>query len=157
MGFAVSALLASAAADHPQYTIAFTGDGSLTMNMQILFDGIEHGAKGLIIVFDNRSMAAIGNLQEDQYTREYKVSDSIRTDYVKLASSIDGLNALSGGSDPDSFKKALDRAIAYDGLSLIHLPVYYGRDELGGLGVYGSWNVGPWCTRVQREHHSIGL
>ncbi len=157
MGFAVSALLASAAADHPQYTIAFTGDGSLTMNPQILFDGIEHGAKGLIIVFDNRSMAAIGNLQEDQYMMEYKVSDGIRTDYVKLASSIDGLNALSGGTGPDSFKQALGKAIEYKGLSLIHLPVYYGRDELGGLGVYGSWNVGPWSKKVQKEHHTIGL
>ena len=39
MGFAVSALLASAAADRPRYGIAFTGDGSFMMNPQILIDG----------------------------------------------------------------------------------------------------------------------
>ena len=39
MGFAVSALLAGAAADEPRYAIAFTGDGSFMMNPQILIDG----------------------------------------------------------------------------------------------------------------------
>ncbi len=45
MGFAVSALLASALADKPRYGIAFTGDGSFMMNPQILIDGVEHGVK----------------------------------------------------------------------------------------------------------------
>ena len=43
MGFAASALLASALADKPRYGIAFCGDGSFMMNPQILIDGVEHG------------------------------------------------------------------------------------------------------------------
>lgn len=39
MGFAVSALLASAIADRPRYGIAFSGDGSFFMNPQVLLDG----------------------------------------------------------------------------------------------------------------------
>src|SRR5262249_46284352 len=50
MGFAVSALLASAIADQPRYGIAFTGDGSFMMNPQILIDGVEHGVKGAIVI-----------------------------------------------------------------------------------------------------------
>ncbi len=30
-------------------------------------------------------------------------------------------------------------------------------DERGGMGAFGDWNVGPWCERVQAEHHRIGL
>ncbi len=67
MGFAVSALLSSAVADNPVYSFAFSGDGSFTMNPQILFDGVEHGVRGCIIIFDNRSMAAITGLQVAQY------------------------------------------------------------------------------------------
>src|SRR5262249_9019050 len=59
MGFAPSALLASAIADKPRYGIAFCGDGSFMMNPQILIDGVEHGVKGMIVIFDNRRMAAI--------------------------------------------------------------------------------------------------
>ena len=67
MGFAASALLASALADTPRYGIAFTGDGSFMMNPQILIDGVEHGVRGTIVIFDNRRMAAISGLQLAQY------------------------------------------------------------------------------------------
>ena len=59
MGFAVSALLGSALAHKPRYGIAFTGDGSFMMNPQILIDAVEHKVRGLIVIFDNRRMAAI--------------------------------------------------------------------------------------------------
>jgi len=29
------------------------------------------------------------------------------------------------------------------------VPVYCGPHELGGLGAWGQWNVGNWCTDVQ--------
>jgi 3D-(3,5/4)-trihydroxycyclohexane-1,2-dione acylhydrolase (decyclizing) len=45
----------------------------------------------------------------------------------------------------------------FKGLSLVHVPVYNGPDEIGGMGVFGDWNVGNWCERVQAEHHKIGL
>ncbi len=67
MGFAPSALLASALADTPRYGIAFCGDGSFMMNPQILIDGVEHGVRGMIVIFDNRRMAAITGLQMAQY------------------------------------------------------------------------------------------
>jgi 3D-(3,5/4)-trihydroxycyclohexane-1,2-dione acylhydrolase (decyclizing) len=31
----------------------------------------------------------------------------------------------------------------------VHVPVYCGSDPLGGLGAWGSWNVGNWCGDVQ--------
>ena len=152
MGFAVSALLSSAFADTGRYAIAFTGDGSFMMNPQILIDGVEHGVHGTILLLDNRRMAAISGLQHAQYRAEFRTNDAVTVDYVRMASSVKGILALSGGYDQESLGTALVRSHAHRGLSLIHVPVYYGRDPLGGMGAYGDWNVGNWCEEVQRRY-----
>jgi 3D-(3,5/4)-trihydroxycyclohexane-1,2-dione acylhydrolase (decyclizing) len=157
MGFAVSALLASAAADEPFFGLAFTGDGSLTMNPQILIDGVEHGVRGCILLLDNGRMAAISGLQEAQYGHEFATHNTLQVDYLAWARSVPGLLALEGGCNPQALQAALEQAFAHPGLSLIHLPVYYGPDPLGGMGVYGRWNVGNWCDEVQSLRHQIGL
>jgi 3D-(3,5/4)-trihydroxycyclohexane-1,2-dione acylhydrolase (decyclizing) len=157
MGFAVSALLASAAMAHPPYFLAFTGDGSFTMNPQILIDGAEHGARGCILLLDNNRMAAISGLQTAQYEREFATWNREPVDYLKWAESVPGVLALSGGTSPEELASALDKAFAHHGLSLIHIPVYYGDDPLGGMGVFGRWNVGNWVTDTQALRHKIGL
>lgn len=149
MGFAVSALLAGALAEKGRYTVAFTGDGSLMMNPQVLIDGVEHGVHATILLFDNRRMAAISQLQTAQYGREFRTNDTVVVDYVAMASAVDGVLALSGGADPATLKAALEKAHAHHGLSLVHVPVYYGDDSRGGMGAYGRWNVGNWCEDVQ--------
>lgn len=157
MGFAASALLATAVSEREFYGLAFNGDGSFTMCPQILIDGVEHGAKGCILLFDNRRMAAITGLQYAQFGKEYATSDSVKVDYVNWASSIEGVGAFHGGRSPESLREALDRAKEHDGISLIHVPVYFGEDELGGMGVFGRWNVGNWCDATQKMRHEIGL
>lgn len=155
MGFASSAVMATAACN--KYAMAFCGDGSFIMNPQILIDGVEHGAKGCLIIFDNRRMAAITGLQYAQFNKQFKTHDSVEVDYIKMASSVKGVKALDGGKTLKEFKAALEEAIQYYGISVVVVPVYFGNDELGGLGVFGDWNIGNWCERVQKEHHSIGL
>ncbi|MFZ0258575.1 MAG: thiamine pyrophosphate-dependent enzyme [Pseudolabrys sp.] len=149
MGFAASALLASALADNPRYGIAFSGDGSFMMNPQILIDAIEHRAQGMIVIFDNHRMAAITGLQLAQYKTEFRTNDHVAVDYQKLASSVSGVLAVSGGVDAKSLRAALKIAHGHNGLSVVHVPVYCGPDELGGLGAWGEWNVGNWCDDVQ--------
>ena len=51
----------------PRYAIAFSGDGSFMMNPQILIDAVAHGVRGMLVIFDNRRMAAITGLQHAQY------------------------------------------------------------------------------------------
>ena len=152
MGFAASALLAGAAADKPRYAMAFTGDGSLMMNPQILIDGVEHGVRGMIVLFDNRRMAAITGLQKVQYGAEFRTNDRVAVDYVQLASAVSGVKAVWGGATAEELRKALNAARAHDGLSLVHVPVYAGDDPLGGMGAYGSWNVGNWVEDVQARY-----
>ena len=159
MGFAVSALLASAAASPERrfYGLAFTGDGSFMMNPQILIDGVEHGATGCILLLDNRRMAAISGLQVAQFDGDFATNDHVQVDYVAMANAFRGVQAFHGGYSRHDLVAALDKAKAHDGLSLVHAPVYYGPDELGGMGAFGRWNVGNWCDDVQALRHEIGL
>ncbi len=157
MGFAVSSLLATAVAARPFYGLALTGDGSFTMNPQVLIDGVMHGAKGCIVLFDNRRMGAISGLQDAQFGADYATWDTVEVDYVAWANAIRGVRGIFGGRSADELRKALDEARAYDGLSLIHVPCYFGSDPLGGMGVFGRWNVGNWCEATQAMRHDIGL
>ena len=152
MGFAVSALLSQALANEGRYGIAFTGDGSFMMNPQILIDGIQHRVHGTILLLDNRRMAAISQLQEAQYGCAYRTNDFVEVDYVKMAQSIKGIRAFWGGTTLEDLKKVLVEAFVHPGLSLIHVPVYHGPNPLGGMGAYGSWNVGNWCEEVQQKY-----
>lgn len=157
MGFAVSALLATALSSKPFYGLAICGDGSFTMNPQILIDGAAHGARGCILVLDNRRMGAISALQSDQYGAEHATYDSVAVDYVAWARAIAGVAAFDGGRSPEALLAALEQAKAHDGLSLIHVPVYYGPNPLGGLGSFGRWNVGNWVEATQALRHKIAL
>lgn len=152
MGYAVSALLAAGAADKPVYAMAFTGDGSFMMNPQVLIDAIEHRVRGMIVLFDNRRMAAITGLQHAQYGREFRTSDGVAVNYLQLASSVDGVLAIDGGTTPEQLCAALQKAHAHPALSLVHVRVYGGADPVGGLGAHGQWNVGNWCDDVQARH-----
>ena len=136
-------------ADKPRYGIAFTGDGSFMMNPQILIDAVEHGVRGTIVIFDNRRMAAISGLQMAQYGADFRTNDRVAVDYQKLASAVSGVMAISAGDSANSLRAALKTAQGYGGLSVVHVPVYCGPDELGGLGAWGEWNVGNWCDDVQ--------
>jgi 3D-(3,5/4)-trihydroxycyclohexane-1,2-dione acylhydrolase (decyclizing) len=151
MGFAASALLGSALATEPRYAIAFCGDGSFMMNPQILIDAVAHGVRGMVVIFDNRRMAAITGLQQAQYGAGFATSDDVAVDYVRLAASVEGVKAVYGGETRASLEAALRAAHAHDGLSVVHVPVYFGPHDLAGLGAWGQWNVGNWCESVQRS------
>jgi len=157
MGFAVSALLATGAASQSFYGLALTGDGSFTMSPQILIDGAQHGAHGCILLLDNGRMGAITGLQDDQYGQAFATWNTLKVDYLAWAGAIPGLLALDGGSTPETLRAALKRAGGHAGLTLVHVPVYYGPDPLGGMGVYGRWNVGNWSEDVQQLRHRVGL
>jgi 3D-(3,5/4)-trihydroxycyclohexane-1,2-dione acylhydrolase (decyclizing) len=149
MGFATSSLLAGAVAERGRYMMAFTGDGSFMMNPQIFIDGIVHGVRGMIVIFDNRRMAAISSLQVAQYGRDYATSDRVAVDFVQMARSFPGVHAVAAGASEQSLKAALASAHEHEGLSIVHVPVYWGEEEKNSLGAYGRWNVGPWVKEVE--------
>ncbi|MBN8629683.1 MAG: thiamine pyrophosphate-binding protein [Rhodobacterales bacterium] len=152
MGFAVSALLSQGLAANGNYGVAFTGDGSFMMNPQVLIDAVAHGVHGTILLFDNRRMAAISSLQEAQFGVNWRTHDGVEVDYLSLARAVKGVATFDGGTSPSELTEALTRAQAHPGLSLVHVPVYFGPDPAGGMGSYGQWNVGNWCADVQARY-----
>jgi 3D-(3,5/4)-trihydroxycyclohexane-1,2-dione acylhydrolase (decyclizing) len=103
----------------------------------------------MIVIFDNRRMAAITGLQVAQYQAEFRTNDHVAVDYKSVAAAVSGVLAVSGGDNAEALGNALKTALKHDGLSVVHVPVYCGPDELGGLGAWGEWNVGNWCEDVQ--------
>ena len=121
------------------------------MNPQVLIDAVEHGVRGMIVIFDNRRMAAITGLQRAQYNAEFRTNDSVAVNYIQMASAVPGVLAVCGSATPESLRTALQAAYGHDGLSVVHVKVYSGPHELAGLGAWGQWNVGNWCADVQDE------
>ena len=97
-------------------------------------------------------MAAITGLQVAQYENAFRTNDDVAVDYAKLASAVAGVEAVFGGYEAQTLDAALRKARAHDGLSLVHVPVYAGNDPEGGMGAYGSWNVGNWVDDVQARY-----
>ncbi|WP_375691779.1 thiamine pyrophosphate-binding protein [Pseudooceanicola sp. LIPI14-2-Ac024] len=149
MGFAASGILASALAERPDYVIAFTGDGSFMMNPQVLIDAVEHGLRGMVVIFDNRRMAAISSLQLAQYGRDFRTNDGVAVDYAAMAGSVEGVLPLKVDGTAEGLRAALAKGHAHPGLSVLHVPVYSGEDPRSGMGSWGSWNVGNWVDEVQ--------
>jgi 3D-(3,5/4)-trihydroxycyclohexane-1,2-dione acylhydrolase (decyclizing) len=152
MGFGVSALLSQALAEKGRYGVAFTGDGSFMMNPQVLIDAVAHRVHGTILLFDNRRMAAISSLQDSQYGVNWRTHDGVEVDYLAMAKAVKGVAAFDGGTSQQELTAALVLAHAHPGLSLVHVPVYFGPDPAGGMGAYGQWNVGNWCETVQARY-----
>ena len=157
MGFGTSALLATALSSEAPYSLSVVGDGSFLMNPQALVDGVVHGARGAVVVLDNRRMGAISGLQEAQYGQAYATYDDAAVDYVQLASSIEGVEAASGAGGAEQLVAALDRVFDHKGVGLVHVPVYYGDDPLGSVEAFGRWNVGSWVAETQRLRHRTSL
>lgn len=157
MGFAASGLLATAVHDDGSPVVAVVGDGSFTMNPQVLIDAVAIGAYGCVVVLDNRRMGAISSLQRAQYGIDFATSDAVAVDYVAWASAVDGVHAFHGGYSVDELRAAVVEALARPGLTFVHVPVYFGDDPLGGLGSFGRWNVGPWVTDTQHLRHELAL
>ena len=66
----------------------------------------------MIVLFDNRRMAAITGLQKAQYGGEFRTNDRVAVDYVQLASAVSGVKAVWGGTTAEELRKALDVARA---------------------------------------------
>jgi 3D-(3,5/4)-trihydroxycyclohexane-1,2-dione acylhydrolase (decyclizing) len=130
--------------------VAFSGDGSFMMNPQILVDAAVHGVRGMVVVFDNRRMGAISSLQSAQYRSDFGTNDHVAVDFVAIANAVAGVKGFFGGYSAAELTDALNAAHAYDGLSIVHVPVYWGEEPSAGMGSYGRWNVGPWVADVER-------
>lgn len=157
MGYAISAMVAAGIADHPQYSVAFSGDGSFFMNPQALIDTVKYKVQGMVIIFDNRRMSAISALQQAQFGHDFATDDDVVVDYVSLVTAVQGVQGFFAGYSPQSLNDSLEEALRYPGLAVVHVPVYYGDEQQSEIGAFGRWNVGSWSTEVQELRNRLAL
>jgi hypothetical protein len=74
----------------------------------------------------------------------------VHVDYVAIANAVSGVKGIYGGTTTAELSTALNQARGFAGLSVVHVPVYFGAEDGGGLGSFGRWNVGPWVSEVEK-------
>ena len=67
------------------------------------------------------------------------------------------MRALHGGETRAALAAALNEAHAHAGCPWCTFQSITVPNPLGGMGAYGSWNVGNWVTDVQQRYHSLGV
>jgi len=119
MGYGVPAAVAAALRFPERQVVAIAGDGDFMMNGQELATAIRHRARLLVLVVDNAAYGTIRMHQERDYPRRVSGTGLVNPDFAALARAY-GAWAETVERTGD-FAGALDRALARDGVRLLHL------------------------------------
>ncbi|MDW8076445.1 MAG: biosynthetic-type acetolactate synthase large subunit [Nitrososphaerota archaeon] len=148
MGFGLPAALGAKVAAPDRTVACIDGDGSFFMTCQSLAPVVQYNIPIICIIFNNRSLGMIRQLQDFFYQKRYKdehlglsrryVGRSI--DYVKLAESI-GVEGASAES-LDDLRMLLRRAVRSGEAFVIDLPI--DREER----VLPMVPPGKWLTQM---------
>lgn len=120
MGFALPAAIASALHDSDRKTIAFTGDGGLLMCLGELATAVEQRANIVVIVFNDGALSLIDIKQQQRALAPLGVRWD-RHDFAAAMNAFGGLGLHA--RDGDAYARALSKALAHDGPSLIDVRV----------------------------------
>ncbi|MBX9797775.1 thiamine pyrophosphate-binding protein [Sphingomonas sp.] len=119
MGYGVPAAVAGALRSPDKTVVAVAGDGDFLMNGQELATAIQHGANMLVIVVDNGGYGTIRMHQEREYPERLSGTALHNPDFAALARAYGAWSETV--ETTEQFGPALDRALAQDGVKLLHL------------------------------------
>lgn len=119
MGYGVPAAVAAALRRPGRSVVALAGDGDFLMNGQELATAVQHGCRMLVIVVDNGAYGTIRMHQEREFPGRVSATRLANPDFAALARAY-GCWAETVATTAD-FAPALDRALAVDGVRLLHV------------------------------------
>ncbi len=119
MGYGPPAAVAAALRCPDRLAVALAGDGDFLMNGQELATAVQHGANLLVIVVDNGGYGTIRMHQEREYPARVSGTALTNPDFAALGRAY-GAWAETVETTAD-FAPALDRALAREGVRLLHL------------------------------------
>jgi acetolactate synthase-1/2/3 large subunit len=119
MGYGPPAAIAAALRFPERQVVAVAGDGDFLMNGQELATAIRQRANLIILVVDNGAYGTIRMHQERDYPARISGTELVNPDFAALARAF-GAWAETVTRTED-FAPALDRALAQDGVRLLHL------------------------------------
>ena len=119
MGYGVPAAVAGALRCPDKTVVAVAGDGDFLMNGQELATAIQHGANMLVIVVDNGGYGTIRMHQEREYPARLSGTTLHNPDFAALGRAYGAWAETV--ETTGQFAPALDRALAQEGVKLLHL------------------------------------
>ncbi|MFT5505159.1 MAG: acetolactate synthase-1/2/3 large subunit [Gammaproteobacteria bacterium] len=121
MGYGVPAAIAARLRCPDKTVVVMAGDGDFMMTGQELATAMQYQVNFTILLVNNGIYATIRMHQEKHYPNRVIGTDMVNPDFVKLAKAHNA-SAESIERDED-FGAALERALAYDGPSLIEIKI----------------------------------
>ena len=129
MGFGLPAAVGAKAAAPDRTVACIDGDGSFLMTCQSLVPIVQYDIPVICIIFDNRSLGMIRQLQDFFYQKRYKdehLGLSVKhvekgIDYVKLAESMGVEGAVA--ESLDDLRMLVRRAVRSGQAFIIDLPI----------------------------------
>jgi acetolactate synthase-1/2/3 large subunit len=85
MGYGLPAAVAASLAEPQRTVVCFAGDGCFLMQGQELATAVQYGARPIIVVIDNGSLATIRTHQERRYPGRVSATDLKNPDFAALA------------------------------------------------------------------------
>jgi acetolactate synthase-1/2/3 large subunit len=118
-GFATALGVKVAHPDKP--VVAIAGDGGFMFNVQELATAVQYKIGLVTVIFNSNSFSNVKRQQQEWFGNRTIASDLVNPDFVKLAHSF-GAAGMRVNS-PDELRKALPKAFAEPGPTLIEVPV----------------------------------
>ncbi|MBV7407436.1 thiamine pyrophosphate-dependent enzyme [Maritimibacter sp. DP1N21-5] len=119
MGYAVPAAVAASLADPSRQVVAFVGDGGFMMSGMEIATAVQHGARPIVLVFNNGTYGTIRMHQEREHPGRVSGTRIMTTDIGQIAT---GLGAAhTRVTTTEAFKPALLAAFDHDGPTVIEL------------------------------------
>lgn len=121
MGYSVPAGVAAALLHPDRVVVSCVGDGGFMMSGQEIATAVQHGAKPIVLLFNNSTYGTIRMHQEREHPGRVVGTDLVNPDFVAMAAAM-GAHA-ERVTRTDAFAPALDRALAAGRAALIELAV----------------------------------
>ncbi|WP_375261178.1 thiamine pyrophosphate-dependent enzyme [Palleronia sp.] len=119
MGYAVPAAVATSLQNPRRQAIAFVGDGGFMMSGAELATAVQHGARPIVLLFNNRTYGTIRMHQEREHPRRVSGTDIVNPDFGLLAQGYGA--AYARVTETAQFRPALEAAFGHDGPTVIEL------------------------------------
>jgi acetolactate synthase I/II/III large subunit len=110
MGYGTPSAVAAALLHRDRLVVSFVGDGGFMMSGQELATAVQHGAKPIIVVFNNALYGTIRMHQERDYPGHTIATDLVNPDFVALARAYGAHGELV--TRTADFLPAFERAVA---------------------------------------------
>jgi acetolactate synthase I/II/III large subunit len=101
--------------------VSINGDGGFMFNVQELATAVQHQIPLITVVFDDGAYGNVRRMQEQLYGNRTIASELKNPSFAALGE-VFGLQGLRA-TEPNELRQALRAALAYDGPSLIEVPV----------------------------------